>query len=99
MPKPKKKLGTPPQEISQNLNHEETDALSLLDRRNRSIIDGRSLRRSPRTRQFSMRITDELYEIIYSTAKEEKIMLTELAEKAVREYVGKKERAKKNKKT
>ena len=87
MPKSKKKLGTPPQEISQNLVHQEGPR----------PIDGRSLRRSPRTRQFSMRITDELYEVLYSLAKEEKLMLTQIAEIAIREYAERKHNPKKKK--
>src|SRR4051794_37687999 len=99
MSKTKKKLGTPPQESSQNLVHEETNSsTSLLLRKDSLLIDGRSLRRSPRKRQFTMKVTDELYELIYSLAREEKLMLTEVVEKTILEYAERKQRSKKNKK-
>ena len=50
-------------------------------------LDGRSLRRTPNTRQFNTKITDEFYQKIYDLAQEEKLMIKEVLEKAVIFYI------------
>lgn len=85
----KKRLGAPPpiEEASNNLMAPEVapvapaPVLPLVQRE-----DGRTLRRTGRTIQFSTRVSQEFDDRFRAVAKRERILLAELLEKALDAY-------------
>jgi hypothetical protein len=71
-------MPTPPKEASQNLQQVEVSY--------QGTIDGRYLKRTGRTIQFTTRVTSEYNSIIRQIAQKENHLLVEILEKALVAY-------------
>ncbi|KLL04773.1 MAG: hypothetical protein MRERV_12c036 [Mycoplasmataceae bacterium RV_VA103A] len=50
-------------------------------------MDGRSLKRTGRTKQWNLKTREAFYQLVYKLAEEENCLMIEILEKAVGEYI------------
>ena len=84
----KRRLAPPPtaDEMSQNLRSPETAPSPMPTVRREGIEDGRSARKTGRTVQFATRVTEEFDARFRAAAKRDKLLLSQLLEKALEAY-------------